>query len=329
MSDWFEQLFGFKEEGYESTQGRFEFAEETLISRANGNHFQAGKFDTPSIAELRSKVVSAPGASSIKHEIVDDALLLHADPGNSLDVFQVASQFNALEFPSPDSTPEDGITNYAYDATQGPACSLAAAAGTLCRNYFMSLDRQIGQTKSKQLNNLEDLEFSLNNGAYWQVKNGYVQSDAESLDSFDAEVLKRSWDDLVGTVRIGIQERTQVTFANRFTPLATPHLVNQAYCSAVSCAYSSLPIDSWRNLAQISLDAAYEGTLLAAALQRDAGLGSGRVWLTLIGGGAFGNRETWIYSAIERALVRGAKLDLDIRICHYRQLMHPFSKLTV
>ena len=76
------------------------------------------------------------GLSSVSHEIIDDALLEHAHPESAGNVFQVASQFNCLEFPSAESVPEDGISDYAYDKTQGPACSLAAAAGTVYRNYL-------------------------------------------------------------------------------------------------------------------------------------------------------------------------------------------------
>ncbi len=328
IHDWFEHLFGFKEEEYLTTRDQFDYADETLISRINGRHFQAGTFLAPSIATLRKITSQNIGLSTLRHEVVDDALLLHADPANSLDMFQVASQFNALEFPSPDIRPEDGITNYASDSTQGPACSLAAAAGTVFRNYCINLGTQFGQTESNQLNNLEELELTLRNGPFWIVKNGYVESDLESLASFDAEVSSRSWDELVGAVRIGIQERTEVVFKNRFSRLSTPHLVNQAFCAAVSCAYSACPKDSWKNLAQVALDAAYEGALLAAAMQRDSDVGTGRVWLTFVGGGAFGNKASWIYSAMKRALARAATLNLDIRICHYQKLQDPFSALS-
>lgn len=252
MLDWFEKLFGFREEEYFSTQEQFEFAGEILTSRVNGARFRAGRFYAPSIAELRLNVGSASGPSSVTHVVIGDALLPHANPSNSLDMFQVASQFNALEFISPSSVPEDGITGYDRDPTQGPACSLAAAAGTVFRNYFMDLGDQIGQTRLKQLNNLEFLESSLFKGPYWRVRNGYVESDSEALGSFEAEVADRRWNDLVGAVRIGLQERTQVTFAQRFEPLDSLHLVNQAFCSAVSCAYSHLPVERWTQIVMVA-----------------------------------------------------------------------------
>ena len=33
-------------------------------------------------------------------------------------------------------TPEDGVTRYKDDPTQGPACAIAASAATMYRNYF-------------------------------------------------------------------------------------------------------------------------------------------------------------------------------------------------
>ena len=34
------------------------------------------------------------------------------------------------------TVPEDGVTIYSADPTQGPACALACAAGSVYRNYF-------------------------------------------------------------------------------------------------------------------------------------------------------------------------------------------------
>jgi len=41
------------------------------------------------------------------------------------------------------------------------------------------------------------------------------------------------------------------------------------------------------------------------------------VFLTLLGGGAFGNPEAWIASAIRRALTIVAGFDLDVRLVSY------------
>jgi len=68
------------------------------------------------------------------------------------------------------------------------------------------------------------------------------------------------------------------------------------------------------------LDAACEATLLAAVLDADEAQGSGIVWLTFLGGGAFKNPKLWIASAIGRALRRCEGLDLDVRVAHFGRL---------
>jgi hypothetical protein len=49
---------------------------------------------------------------------------MHRLPENAGALFQVASQFNLLEMVSPSVTPEDGVTRYQDDHTQGPACAI-------------------------------------------------------------------------------------------------------------------------------------------------------------------------------------------------------------
>ena len=76
---------------------------------------------------------------------------MHADPELEGALFQVASQFNLLEMTGPSVTPEDGVTRYSHDHTQGPACAIAAGAATIYRNYFAPVDGQSGQTRERQL----------------------------------------------------------------------------------------------------------------------------------------------------------------------------------
>jgi hypothetical protein len=40
----------------------------------------------------------------------------------------------------------------------------------------------------------------------------------------------------------------------------------------------------------------------------------------MLGGGVFGNRPTWIARAIGRACARLARYDLEVYLCHYRNL---------
>ena len=329
MADWFEQLFGFREGDFDWTQAQFALRDGVLSSRHNEQKYVAGQFSTPTISELRDQVTESGTPSVLSHVVIGDALELHASCDNAGDMFQVASQFNALEFGSPEVTPEDGLSGYAYDMTQGPACSLAAAAGTVVRNYLVNLDNQVGQSRQVQINNLATLESVLPGGPYWRVKNGYIESEESKLLELATELQKHDRDALTGSVRIGIQHQTQVTFATRFELLSPPHLVSQSFCSAVSCAYSKLDSTLWEPLATLVLEAAYEGTLLAAAADKAAGKGTGRVWLTFIGGGVFGNESSWIKSAIEKSLARTKNLGLEVKICHFRELQTPYKDIVI
>jgi hypothetical protein len=64
------------------------------------------------------------------------------------------------------------------------------------------------------------------------------------------------------------------------------------------------------------LEAAYESTMWEAALNAQRGT-SNIVLLTLLGGGAFGNREGWILDAMRRALEMTSGFDIDVRLVSY------------
>ena len=94
-------------------------------------------------------------------------------------------------------------------------------------------------------------------------------------------------------------------------------LVTQVFCSACPVAYNYSQTGLWQPISSIILEAAYEGTLRAAALSahKHAGkAGAKRVYLTLLGGGAFGNPTSWITAAIDAALRKCEHFDLDVKL---------------
>ena len=120
--------------------------------------------------------------------ITGDVRLMHRSPENAGALFQVASQFNLLEMVSSRVTPEDGVGRYEDDHTQGPACAVAAGAGTIYRNYFAPVDGGIGQTANQQLDGLGDLGTALSTDletpveALWTMRNGYALCTESGLD---------------------------------------------------------------------------------------------------------------------------------------------------
>ena len=65
-------------------------------------------------------------------------------------------------------------------------------------------------------------------------------------------------------------------------------------------------------------EAAYEATL-RAGIQNGMQSGNWTVYLTLLGGGAFGNRPGWIIGAIRRALDICRDWPLEVAIVSYGQ----------
>ena len=99
-----------------------------------------------SLQALRERVKTARGLPGrLKVGVATgDVRQMHRLPENAGALFQVASQFNLLEMTGPEVTPEDGVTIYQYDHTQGPACAIAAGAATIYRNYFA----QVGESRT-------------------------------------------------------------------------------------------------------------------------------------------------------------------------------------
>ena len=141
MANWFEKLFGFSERSYDETRKNLEVVGTTLRSRVNQRSYEIGELRTPSLRELRDEAASVVddlrGRLRISN-ISGDVRSLHRRSAHRHALFQVASQFNLLEMVGPDVSPEDGVTRYVNDRTQGPAAR-SPRCGYLYRNYFCRL----------------------------------------------------------------------------------------------------------------------------------------------------------------------------------------------
>jgi hypothetical protein len=303
-----------------------------------------------------------------------------------LSTFQAASQFNCLEMVAPSVTPEHGITGYASDKTQGPACSVSAGPATAFRNYFLQMpDGSMGQTESNQVENAGDLLAALGNnrnnagagsgdagaaagdapgslsvcggsvggdgGKFMSVCNGYTLASDAQLRALndaaigplgDASLLSESHpgrrDDLKCLLRVGAQTDTVVTSSCWGTkPALTPdsgpsaHTVTQVFGSAPAVTYSGNMRSAWKPFASLVLEASYESTLLIgleAMLRHNCTEGSNTVYLTLLGGGVFGNEIEWIAAAIEDACKSCADEPLDVKIvCYGGHVEHEISDM--
>lgn len=109
--------------------------------------------------------------------------------------------------------------------------------------------------------------------------------------------------------------------------------VCQVYTSALPISYSRTKATDWEAFARVVLESAFDSTLAVAALlskgrapANEAGDTSSKservkVFLTCIGGGAFGNPRSWISDAISKALVTYQHAPLDVYLVHYGRIL--------
>jgi len=318
--NWFKDLVGFEEEEYLRTQAQLGVCNGFLTVKGQNTPYRVGQFELLTLSELRqqsSSIEKGQGTSSIAI-VVGDVKELHALPKNRHAIFQVASQFNCLEMVSSNISPEDGVTRYQSDRTQGPACAISAGAATLYRNYLVRHGQFVGQTKNNQIDTSWNLRQQLASDlgwevdALWTMKNGYAFFTLASLKRLAQHLetaLPEQIDIYRGLLQIGIHEDVSITL-----PMTkNDGLVTQIFCSALPISYNNLMQGPWSPIASLVLESAYESTLLAATIQKKR-TGVDRVLLTLLGGGAFGNDPRWIYEAIKRAfnIVKDAGLNIEI-----------------
>jgi hypothetical protein len=319
--DWFETLTGFRETDYDETRAKLKVEGNRLRSLVNSKDYGIGELELVSLESLRQRVKTAgalPGTLRVG-VVAGDVRQMHRLPENAGALFHVASQFNLLEMVSPTVTPEQGVTRYQNDHTQGPACAIAAGAATIYRNYFAPVNGSHGQNAKCQLDGLADLgralEVALNQpvNTLWEMTNGYalctragLHSIAEHISSLQPEQI----DILRGKLRVGVHQDVEVTEGGRRP------LVSQAFCSALPVAYTRVPPVLWEAFASLVLEAAYEATMFAAVLNAKRGA-SNVVLLTQLGGGAFGNHDDWIHAATRRSLEKMRDFDLNVKLVSY------------
>lgn len=340
---WFGQTFGFEERrvrnrntvaSYEYVKTHFELEDDgnVLKSLANGRKFYIGPFGTPTLDELDCRLYKASHTHNFntsshqngketestksdvcsdntgsllqfKH-LIGDVQEFHMDPNNEGAVFQAASQFNCLEMVSPSVTPEDGITSYEYDRTQGPICAIACSAGTLYRNYFVN-DHGQGGKEGSQIDCLDEMAMALGNDHlnFWKMENGYmfpchsnsmrklgrhirtlcvandrVKKRARSSTSDKERALSRR-EEIMSALKVGVQWNTEVVTIKPPLPSSTdaeggekapsPHCVTQVYSSALPIAYDDTLTSEYdfEEFARIILDATYQATFAVAAIK--------------------------------------------------------------
>lgn len=314
---WFKKLTGFNELSIDFIKENLVVKDDKIFSIVNNKFYQFGSLEVSTLESLKkqSNFVQVKDSKIKVSEVVDDVQRLHIDKENKNALFQAASQFNLLEMIGPHITPEMGIDRYENDYTQGPACAIACGAGTIYRNYFAPVKDGIGQTEERQIDCLDLIALELNNSELelWKMKNGYAMVNQEGLLTINKKInnLNESERELLKEkLKIGIQWNTEVTIAD------SSQLVSQVYCSALPVSYSTLDSFYWESFARLILEATYEATFHSALLNIKKH-NSNKLFLTLVGGGAFGNDIDWIYESLERTIIKFENTPLDVKIVSY------------
>jgi hypothetical protein len=332
-NDWLFDTLGISEEKdiFKSSKSNVEkfkaincmFKERVLYDEGNGSLvfmnktgpkiFQAGWFISPTCKEIRKSVseIGKRGQLTITVITGEDAGIAHIK-GEHCEVFQGASQFNALEMMGPEITPYDGIDGYIYDPTQGPRVALACVPGTFIRNYLVNT--QYGG----QFNALEKLHLCHNNG--------YLLWGTDPLPT-KRKVLN---DEIVSELMIPCMLYTQVAGVTRTGPTkahCTSKLVHQIYSSAVPVGVygNGGNNDTQLIIAEKIIKAGYIGAIGMAIILHffDKELGNTtllrpRVNLTLIGGGVFNVPTELVLKSLKEAIEVYREYECDIHIHGHR-----------
>ena len=238
------------------------------------------------------------------------------------------SQFNCLEMMAPNVSPRAGIAIYANDPTQGPKCALACPAGTAFRNYLYN---GIGQGDT-QIDCLAGVGRVVGNdearGApkYWDMQNGYAMpANSQAMRALGERLRHESGLSTRAqeALQVGVHWDTVVRPPNT-------HRVCQVYASAVPVSYArstGTAPDDWEEFARLVLRAAYDATLLVGRVKAAQAGKRVTVFLTMLGGGAFGNRDAWVIDGIVNALERHRDAPIDVKLVHYGSMQGEYAKI--
>ena len=319
----FKETFGFDES--EDDVYKYITVEETedgtiMKDKANNKTWNSGIFKTVGINDIpkheargggKLHIIKGNGSRSTKYWLVD-VLPAQSHPENDGATYQAASNFNALEFTSPNQTARDGISSYPYDRTQGPYCALACTPSILYRNYFVQVP---GSKRPGQLT--KEIELLENTPIH--VTHGYAEiTDTKSLrnENFDFSDLTK--------YKVASHSNCEVTLTSGASGLEVfepedgkKHIAHHVYAAAFNFSYSVEKNAYTLKIAESLLEAQYRATILCAwdnSVKYPGREGSNKLYLTLLGGGVFGNPKSLICKQIEKCQDLIVESGLDVYV---------------
>lgn len=269
-NSWFDIAFGFKE-SEANVKNNIEIFPEThsMLIKPKSVIRKFGEFKIKSLSDYPEpslfpgsfKIVIGNGRRTKHIEKIDSKLMQFDNKKYNGSTFQVASNFNCLEFMTPFQKRSEGITNYAFDPTQGPNCCLACPYSILWRNYFM-----------EPVNLLDETDICVD-----PPGSGYPLINSSHRCEYNFDKLK---------FKVGVQYGCEVFNEDIF--------VNHVFCASLSFGQGVQPSELNYALNFELLKVEYRLTILAAMESN-----SNYLILTLLGAGVFKAPINDIIRAIE------------------------------
>jgi len=292
--------------------------------------YLAGRYNIESVEQLQARnphAAKTRGVPQTKlifvtglHEFTDpnfDVRSLQANPRNCGATFQVASNFNGLEYMSAAENRSMGVARYVRDRTQGPSASESCGPATLYRTYFVDGNEHHHHSRrythdetamSKEVNTLDHEKIR----HLLPVTNGYVTF-RKPQDQMDLSILDS---DAWKYVKIVRHDFAQVTYGLRhpvggvgevMDVCTDPNqIVNQIFNAGINWVDMSDYVqdrETQKKFALFLSKASMIRSILAAQENRKAlasvpsAVGRNRLFLNLVGCGVFRNDRKWLMEA--------------------------------
>ena len=218
--------------------------------------------------------------------------------------------------------PSRGISIYSADPTQGPRCSIACATGTVHRNY--THNHNSDHELYGQINNLSNIQKFI---PEIKMQNGYAVLD---MTKTEQHLSAEQRDVCLDLLKVGVHTDLPVLYKNATHPnyiiraQEPEKTVHQIFCSSLSFQdkhgdeLKTLQ-EKYKNTASLILESTYLSTIYATRKIYEE-TKNNKLFLTLIGGGAFQNDMTLVMKALNNAVFEASvelEFGLEIYVVDY------------
>eukprot|EP01127_Copromyxa_protea_P013784 TRINITY_DN3733_c0_g1_i1.p1 TRINITY_DN3733_c0_g1~~TRINITY_DN3733_c0_g1_i1.p1 ORF type:complete len:1035 (+),score=186.62 TRINITY_DN3733_c0_g1_i1:133-3105(+) len=326
IEDWFSHITGCDETTFAEKKASLIRNEGdgylTIKNDKTGRRIMAGKIKMMNIADMilditdRKSEIRKKGDLPHFHFITCsgddkrfvDVAYIQTLPENREALFQLASNFNGVEALTEAVPPNsaDFTTKYYYDKTQGPCASISGGGAAITRVhaafYHPKKDPSTwNQTDKAQLNFLQNLT------SHFPIKNGYVVYDGnEPKFPKHKKGKSQKWQKLLMSYNVCYHSGVEVCLGHRLpkeyeTQKDPAQVIDQVCVAAVNMLQGNTGIKNlgfdptWEKMSFI-LHTAYQGTYISAIHENKK-----KIFLTMVGGGVFGNNPAKIFETIVKA----------------------------